>query len=84
MPCSLYPSCSLHRHNPWPSLRDPLHQQDYDVGSGPFPVDGQEVQFHYTAYNESGGRIDSSFNKGGGKPSVVRLGINGLIPGALL
>ena len=55
--------------------------QDYDVGSGPFPVDGQEVQFHYTAYNESGGRIDSSFNKGGGKPSVVRLGINGLIPG---
>ena len=44
-------------------------------------MDGQEVQFHYTAYNESGGRIDSSYSKGGGKPSVVRLGINGLIPG---
>ena len=57
--------------------------QDYDVGTGPSPLDGQEVQFHYTAYNESGGRIDSSFNKGGGKPSVVRLGINGLIPGAV-
>ena len=56
--------------------------QDYDVGTGPAPQDGQEVQFHYTAYNESGGRIDSSFKQG--KPSVVRLGINGLIPGAQL
>ena len=52
------------------------------MGTGPEPKDGQEVTFHYTAYNESGGRIDTSFKQG--KPSVTRLGIKGLIPGACL
>lgn len=43
------------------------------------PVDGQEVVFEYTAYNESGGKIDSSFRQG--RPAQTRLGVNGLIPG---
>ena len=47
--------------------------------SAPFPTDGQEVVFDYTAYNESGSKIDSSANKG--RPAQVRLGIGGLIPG---
>jgi FKBP-type peptidyl-prolyl cis-trans isomerase len=47
--------------------------------SAPYPEDGQEVVFDYTAYNESGSRIDSSASKG--RPARVRLGIGGLIPG---
>lgn len=47
--------------------------------TAPFPEDGQEVVFDYTAYNESGSRIDSSTTKG--RPAQVRLGIGGLIPG---
>ena len=39
----------------------------------------QEVVFHYTAYNESGRRIDSSYQKG--QPARTRMGIQGLIPG---
>ena len=46
------------------------------------PKDGQEVTFQYTAYNENGNRIDSSYSKG--RPASTRLGINGLIPGAAL
>ena len=49
-------------------------------GSGDRPADGQEVVFDYVAYNESGVRIDSSYNKG--RAASVRLGVNGLIPGA--
>ncbi len=49
-------------------------------GSGERPADGQEIVFDYIAYNESGVRIDSSYNKG--RPASIRLGINGLIPGA--
>ena len=41
----------------------------------------QEVAFHYTAYNESGRRIDSSYQKG--QPARTRMGIQGLIPGQL-
>lgn len=52
------------------------------MGSGEEPQDGQEVEFHYSAYNENGARIDSTFSKG--KPVRQRLGIKGLIPGALL
>ena len=55
-------------------------QQDVAEGSGERPMDGQEVVFDYVAYNESGVRIDSSYNKG--RPASIRLGINGLIPGA--
>ena len=46
------------------------------------PEEGQEVVFHYTAYNESGARIDSSFSKG--RPAQTRLGIKGLIPGDVI
>ena len=35
--------------------------------------------FHYAAYNESGRRIDSSYQKG--QPARTRMGIQGLIPG---
>jgi hypothetical protein len=52
---------------------------DLAPGAGDPPVDGQEVSFDYTAYNESGARIDSSYTKG--RPATVRLGIGGLIPG---
>lgn len=53
--------------------------KDYKEGSGPFPVEGQEVYFNYTGYNESGGQIDSSYRQN--RPAQVQLGIGGLIPG---
>ncbi|KAK9834273.1 hypothetical protein WJX81_002415 [Elliptochloris bilobata] len=53
--------------------------KDVAEGSGERPADGQEVVFDYIAYNESGVKIDSSYNKG--RPASIRLGINGLIPG---
>lgn len=43
------------------------------------PQDGQKVIFHYTAYNENGARIDSSYN--GGKPLEQVVGIGGMVPG---
>ena len=55
--------------------------QDFEQGSGPRPEDGQQVTFDYTAYNENGNRIDSSYKQG--RPAMTRLGINGLIPGLL-
>lgn len=56
--------------------------QDFEEGNGSLPQDGQQVTFDYTAYNESGARIDSTYQKG--RPAQTRLGINGLIPGQLL
>lgn len=56
--------------------------QDFEEGNGSLPQDGQQVTFDYTAYNESGARIDSTYQKG--RPAQTRLGINGLIPGMLL
>lgn len=56
--------------------------QDFEEGNGGLPQDGQQVTFDYTAYNESGARIDSTYQKG--RPAQTRLGINGLIPGKLL
>ena len=53
--------------------------QDFQEGAGERPQDGQEVTFSYVAYNESGAKIDSSYQKG--RPASTRLGINGLIPG---
>ncbi|XP_057980738.1 peptidyl-prolyl cis-trans isomerase FKBP20-2, chloroplastic isoform X2 [Malania oleifera] len=38
-----------------------------------------EVTFHYTGYNESGRRIDSTYSKG--SPAKVRMGTNALVPG---
>ncbi len=54
-------------------------KQDFEEGKGALPQDGQQVTFDYTAYNESGSRIDSTYTKG--RPAQTRLGINGLIPG---
>lgn len=53
--------------------------QDYELGSGEVPEEGQEVEFNYSAYNENGSRVDTSFAKG--KAAKTRLGIKGLIPG---
>ena len=80
--CQRASSCAA---EPWIYL-DPLWRacclgaQDFEQGSGVSPQDGQEVTFQYTAYNESGSRIDSSYRQG--RPASTRLGINGLIPGA--
>lgn len=65
---------------PTVAVYDPsLCLQDFDEGNGSLPQDGQQVTFEYTAYNESGARIDSTYQKG--RPAQTRLGINGLIPG---
>jgi FKBP-type peptidyl-prolyl cis-trans isomerase len=37
------------------------------------------VMFHYVGYNESGRRIDSSYNQG--SPARIRMGTNALVPG---
>lgn len=39
-----------------------------------------QVVFDYTAYNEQGRRIDTTYSKGA--PARTRIGIQGLIPGA--
>ena len=59
-----------------------LIYKDFVSGNGSQPVDGQQVIFDYTGYNESGTIIDSSYRKG--RAAEVRLGINGLIPGVLV
>ena len=59
-----------------------LIYKDYAVGEGELPREGQEVVFDYTAFNEAGTRIDSSFTKG--RPASARIGVGaggGLIPG---
>ena len=59
--------------------------KDYVIGGADgdaFPQEGQEVVFDYTAFNEAGTRIDSSFTKG--RPASARIGVGaggGLIPG---
>ena len=58
---------------------DGLVYKDFIVGEGATPEDGQEVTFNYTAYNESGGTIDSTYRKN--VPASTRLGIKGMIPG---
>ncbi|ONK73497.1 uncharacterized protein A4U43_C04F32230 [Asparagus officinalis] len=52
---------------------------DLEVGQGDFPKDGQQVTFHYVGYNESGRRIDSTYQQG--SPAKVRLGNKALVPG---
>ncbi|KAL6764730.1 hypothetical protein V8C86DRAFT_2469068 [Haematococcus lacustris] len=56
-----------------------LFYKDFNSGQGPLPIDGQEVVFQYTGYNESGAVIDTSYRKN--RPAQTRLGIAGLIPG---
>ena len=60
---------------------DGLYYLDTKEGSGPSPLNSPEgeVIFHYTAYNENGGRIDSSYRQG--QPARGKLGINAMIPG---
>ncbi|KAL4447299.1 hypothetical protein ABPG77_007332 [Micractinium sp. CCAP 211/92] len=58
---------------------DGLIYKDFVEGSGECPVDGQQVIFDYTAYNEAAATIDSSYRKG--QPAQTQLGIQGLIPG---
>ncbi|KAG6546656.1 hypothetical protein Mapa_011845 [Marchantia paleacea] len=52
---------------------------DIVVGQGDPPQDGQQVTFHYVGYNESGRRVDSSYQQG--QPARTRVGIKGMIPG---
>lgn len=56
-----------------------LFYKDFKMGAGESPIDGQEVTFGYTAYNEAGGFIDSTYRQG--RNASTQLGINGLIPG---
>ncbi|KAG2443665.1 hypothetical protein HXX76_002014 [Chlamydomonas incerta] len=56
-----------------------LIYKDFEEGTGSLPLDGQEVVFNYTGYNESGSVIDTSFRQG--RPAQTRLGVNGMIPG---
>jgi FKBP-type peptidyl-prolyl cis-trans isomerase len=64
----------------WPSAG--LLYRDYAIGEGETPKDGQQATFAYTAYNESGGLIDSTYRKG--QDAVAQLGTKGLIPGMRL
>lgn len=59
--------------------KDGLYYLDTVLGNGAFPTSTSEVIFHYTAYNENGGRIDSSYRQGA--PVRGRMGINAMIPG---
>lgn len=52
---------------------------DIKDGEGGYPKSGQQIVFHYTGFNESGRRIDSSYQQG--RPAKTRMGINGLVPG---
>ena len=65
----------------WPTklIASGLIYKDFREGSGPCPVDTQQVTFAYTGYNESGGLIDSTYRKGSN--AQTQLGIKGLIPG---
>jgi len=58
---------------------DGLMYYDFAKGSGKVPGKDQEVTFHYVAYNENGGVIDSTYRKN--TPAKARLGIKGMIPG---
>jgi hypothetical protein len=40
-----------------------LIYKDFELGSGDAPSDGQQVVFNYSAYNEAGGTIDSSYRQ---------------------
>ncbi|XP_076944280.1 peptidyl-prolyl cis-trans isomerase FKBP20-2, chloroplastic-like isoform X1 [Bidens hawaiensis] len=56
-----------------------LIYRDFEVGTGDVPKSGQQVTFHYIGYNESGRRIDSSYQQG--SPAKIRMGTNALVPG---
>ncbi|MCO5583103.1 hypothetical protein L7F22_037011 [Adiantum nelumboides] len=52
---------------------------DIQEGHGDYPRNGQQVTFHYIGYNESGRRVDSTYQQR--QPAKTRLGIKALIPG---
>uniref|UniRef100_A0A061R0F0 peptidylprolyl isomerase n=1 Tax=Tetraselmis sp. GSL018 TaxID=582737 RepID=A0A061R0F0_9CHLO len=56
-----------------------LMTRTFQLGAGPRPSDGQKAVFHYTAYNESGSPIDSSYKQG--RPAEMRVGASSVIPG---
>ena len=56
-----------------------IYDFNYGKNDGPTPQDGQKVIFHYTAYNENGARIDTSYN--GKRPLEQVVGIGGMVPG---
>mmetsp|Transcript_44472 Transcript_44472/g.115065 ORF Transcript_44472/g.115065 Transcript_44472/m.115065 type:complete len:270 (-) Transcript_44472:89-898(-) len=58
---------------------DGLVTKTFQAGAGEKPSDGQKVIFHYTAYNESGSLIDTSYKQG--RPAEMRIGASGMIPG---
>ena len=51
----------------------------FQEGAGARPEEGQKAVFHYTAYNESGSPIDSSYKQD--RPAEMRVGASGVIPG---
>ena len=53
--------------------------KEFSAGDGRTGVDGDQLTFHYTAYNEEGAFIDSSYKQR--RPAQTRLGIQGMIPG---
>eukprot|EP00898_Chlorokybus_atmophyticus_P004677 jgi/Chlat1/520/Chrsp103S01111 len=56
-----------------------LLYRDFVEGAGDLPKEGQELVFDYTGYNESGRRVDSTYQQN--RPARFRLGIGGMIPG---
>ncbi|OEL21576.1 Peptidyl-prolyl cis-trans isomerase FKBP20-2, chloroplastic, partial [Dichanthelium oligosanthes] len=56
-----------------------LMYEDFKVGTGNSPKDGQQIIFHYVGYNEAGRRIDSTYIQG--SPAKIRLGNGTLVPG---
>lgn len=52
---------------------------DIQEGQGDFPKDGQQIIFHYIGYNETGRRVDSTYQQG--QPARTRIGIKAMIPG---
>ena len=84
------PRCHCLRAGPLLSLKVPKPQPLVDClcASTPYPTCLsvchappvlQQIIFDYTAYNEAGATIDSSYRKG--QPAQTQLGIKGLIPG---
>eukprot|EP00270_Netrium_digitus_P021109 TRINITY_DN8899_c0_g1_i1.p1 TRINITY_DN8899_c0_g1~~TRINITY_DN8899_c0_g1_i1.p1 ORF type:complete len:383 (-),score=103.29 TRINITY_DN8899_c0_g1_i1:221-1315(-) len=63
----------------WVETPTGLFVLDIEPGTGTEPLPGQQVEFHYIGYNESGRRIDSTYLQG--RPAKTRFGINGMIPG---
>ena len=60
-------------------MTKPFRPCSGDPHPPPLPPFSHQVVFEYTAYNENGGRIDSTLKQG--RPARTRIGIQGMIPG---